>query len=31
MHQVAVKAMTDHPELMADPHWAAVRAYVGQH
>lgn len=31
MHKVAVKAMADHPELMADPHWAAVRASVAQH
>jgi phospholipase C len=29
MHQVLVKAMTDHPDLMADPHWAAARAYLG--
>jgi len=28
MHRVAVKAMNDHPDLMADPHWASVRTYV---
>jgi hypothetical protein len=28
MHQVIVKAMADHPDLMTDPHWAAARAYA---
>jgi phospholipase C len=28
MHQAVVKAMADHPDLMADPHWATARAYV---
>jgi phospholipase C len=30
LHQVAVKAVADHPELMADPYWTSVRAYVEQ-
>lgn len=29
MHRAVVKAMTDHPDLMTDPHWAAARAYLG--
>jgi phospholipase C len=29
LHQVAIKAVNDHPELMADPHWASVRTYLG--
>ncbi len=28
LHQVAVKAEAEHPDLMADPHWDAVRAYL---
>lgn len=28
MHSVAVKAMNEHPNLMADPHWASVRTYM---
>jgi len=31
LHEVAVKALTDHPQLMADPHWASVRSYLQAH
>jgi len=28
LHQVALTALNDHPELMANPAWAAVRSYA---
>jgi phospholipase C len=31
MHRAAVKAINEHPDLMADPHWTSLRSYVEQH
>jgi hypothetical protein len=31
MHRVIVKAVNEHPDLMADSHWSSVRSYVEKH
>jgi hypothetical protein len=28
LHKVAVTASQNHPDLLADPHWASLRAYL---